>query len=145
MHALCTYYMEFSLSLSLSTVDPVVNDVNLPPVMEAGKEATVYTTFAAKPLPSDLPLLNVSVIQGNETSRIDTSVRVRTTPSPTNTTEYIILHTFMVPKEFEGVAFSYSLPLDWSSDSSVDLTLGPIGIVLLGEMNIAHVYMHTYN
>ena len=59
MHTLHTYYMEFSLSLSLSlsTVNPVVNDVNLPPVMEAGKEATVYTTFAAKPSSSDLPSL----------------------------------------------------------------------------------------
>ena len=72
-------------------------------------------------------------------------MRVRTIPSPTNITEYIILHTFVVPLEFEWVAFSYSLPLGWSSDSSVDLKLGPIGIVLLGEMNIAHTYMHTYD
>ena len=134
------------LSPPLSAVDSVINHISVPPVIQAGKEVTIYATFAAKPLPPTFPSLIVDVINEPSVPTIVTSMQI--VPSPTNDTEYIILHTFVVPLDFNKttkIRPRFSTPPDgWRS--LVELTFEPIGVVFPGEINIAcHVCSNTYS
>ena len=133
----------YSLSLFISPVAPVVNRVTFPPVVQAGKEETIYTTIAVKPLPAILPSLNVTLtcMHSNGSSTID-AISAWTTPSPSNSIEYIILHTFTVPLEVDCVTFVFlriDLPNDqvWRNIDNSQLAIGDIGIIFPGER-------HTY-
>ena len=120
---------------SLSAVNPVINHVSVPPVVQAGKEVTIFATFAAKLLPPAFPSLIIDVEPSVPT--INTSMQI--VPNPTNDIEYIILYTFVVPLDFDETTqirprFS-TLPEDWSS--LAELTFEPIGVVFPGEINTA--------
>ena len=108
-------------------------------MIQAGKEVTIYATIAAKPLPSEFPPLTVDVINEPSVSIINTSMQI--VPNPNNDTEYVILHTFVVPLDFDETTkirprFS-TPPEDWSS--LVELTFERIGVVFPGEIIIACV------
>ena len=130
-----------SLSLSLSLVDPIVKHITVPPVIQAGKEVTIYTTFAAKPRPpvTDIPSLAVEVRNGSEQNSSTVNSSMQIVLSPTNRTEYIIVHTFVVPLDLDDgttVRPTLALPDGWSFPG--ESTFEPVGVVFPGECAYTH-------
>ena len=120
-----------------------MNSITVPPVIQAGKEATVYTTVAAKPLPPDIPSLIVKVRQPNEVNSTEIDTAAQIIPSPTNRTEYIILHKFVVPVNVEEMTVAaprFDLPENWTSTG--DISFEPIGVVVIPGETCTRAYTH---
>ena len=118
-----------------------MNHVTVPPVIQAGKEATIYTTVAAKPLPPDIPSLFAGVRQFSEANSTEIDTYTRVISSPSNDTEYIILHTFVVPSEVEEMTARLQLPDGWKS--VVEISFEPISVVTFPGETCTCVYTHT--
>ena len=121
-----------------------MNRITFPPVVQAGKEETIYTTIAVKPLPANLPSLNVTLMHSDGSSTVD-AISNWTIPSPSNSFEYIILHTFTIPLEVDSMTSVFlriDLPNDqvWRNIEDSQLAIGGIGIIFPGEM---HTYLEV--